>query len=143
MNNEIPINDSLSIARSELEYRATRSGGPGGQHVNTSSTKIELTWDVGLSPSITEEQRATIRARLANRIDDRGVFRLTSSGSRSQLQNREDATDRFARLIADALRVRKARKKTRPPRRAKEARHKSKQKRSDAKRLRKGVGPDD
>lgn len=143
MTNEIRINDSVSVARSELEYRATRSGGPGGQHVNTSSTRIELTWDVGASPSITDEQRAVIRDRLANRIDERGVLRLTSSGSRSQYQNREDVTDRFARLIADALRVRKPRKKTKPPRAAKEARLKAKKKRSDAKRLRKGVQPDD
>jgi ribosome-associated protein len=143
MDNEIRINDSVSVARSELEYRATRSGGPGGQHVNTSSTRIELTWDVGASPSITEEQRAAIRARLANRIDERGVLHLTSSGSRSQYQNREDVTDRFAHLIADALRVRKPRKKTRPPRAAMEARLKSKKRRSDAKQRRKGVGPDD
>jgi ribosome-associated protein len=143
MDQDIRINDAVTIARSELEYRATRSGGPGGQHVNTSSTRIELTWNVDTSPSITDEQRARIRARLPNRIDERGVLRLTSSGSRSQLQNREDATTRFARLLADALRVRKPRKKTKPSRAAKEARLKAKKKRSEEKKLRRKASFDD
>ena len=139
MEDRIIVNEQLSIPRAELEYRATRSGGPGGQHVNTSSTKIELTWDLGASPSVTDEQRAAIAAKLQNRIDERGVLRLTSSSSRSQHQNREDVTERLAKLLADALRPRKARKKTKVPRSVKEARLKSKKKRSETKRNRRDV----
>ena len=137
------VNDDLAIPLAELRYRATRSGGPGGQHVNTSSTKIELEFDVGASQSLTESQRARIRDRLANRIDGDGVLRLSSSGSRSQHQNKEDVTERLGRLIADALKERKARRKTRVPRAAKEARLKEKKKRADTKKRRGPVTPDD
>jgi|SRR5687768_5559016 len=136
MEDAIPVNDSLAIPRAEVEYRATRSGGPGGQHVNTSSTRIELTWDVAGSPTLSEAQRALITGKLKNRIDDRGVLHLTSSGSRSQFQNREDVTERFGKLIADALRVRKARRKTKPPRASKENRLQEKKRRSETKRMR-------
>jgi ribosome-associated protein len=136
MDDAIPITEGLAIPRAELDFRATRSGGPGGQHVNTSSTRIELTWNVASSPSLTDAQRARIQEKLANRIDERGVLRLTSSGSRSQHQNREDVTDRFARLIEKALHVPKPRKKTRPSRASKEARLQSKKRRSRTKQQR-------
>src|SRR5688500_13861216 len=83
------VTDELSIPLAELTYRATRSGGPGGQHVNTSSTRVELEFDVGASPSLGDEQRTRIQERLATRIDGAGILRLASSGSRSQHQNRE------------------------------------------------------
>jgi ribosome-associated protein len=134
MEEVVRVNDALAIPQRELEYRATRSGGPGGQHVNTSSTRIELTWNVTASPSLTDEQRTRILEKLKNRIDESGVLRLTSSTSRSQLQNREDATARLARLVADALKVRKPRKRTKPSRKAKEARLRNKKLRSEKKR---------
>lgn len=137
------VSDELAIPLAELRYKASRSGGPGGQHVNTSSTKIELEFDVGASPSLTEPQRARIRERLANRIDGDGVLRLSSSSSRSQHQNREDVTSRLGRLIADALTERKPRRKTKVPRAAKEARLKEKKKRADTKKRRGPVAPDD
>ncbi|MBR9988130.1 MAG: aminoacyl-tRNA hydrolase [Gemmatimonadetes bacterium] len=130
------VNEQLAIPLAELNYRATRSGGPGGQHVNTSSTRIELEFDVGASPSLTEAQRARIQERLANRIDGDGVLRLSSSSSRSQHQNREDATNRLARMIEDALIERKRRQKTKVPRRAKEARLKEKKQRAETKKAR-------
>jgi ribosome-associated protein len=133
---DVPVNDALTIPQRELEYRATRSGGPGGQHVNTSSTRVELTWDVATSPSLSDEQRARILEKLKNRIDDAGVLRLTSSTSRSQLQNREDVTARLARLVGDALKVQKPRKRTKPSKRAKEKRLKTKKQRSEIKRRR-------
>lgn len=135
-SDDIVIDDGLRIPRSELSYRATRSGGPGGQHVNTSATRIELTWDVASSPSLDDEQRARILAKLEKRIDKEGVLHLVSSAERSQLQNREDVTERFARLIAKALHVQKARKRTRPPRAAKEKRLREKKQRSETKRKR-------
>lgn len=139
MDDAIRINDALEIPRGELDFRATRSGGPGGQHVNTSSTRIELTWDVAQSAVLTDDQRARILEKLKNRIDEEGVLRLTASDSRSQLQNREAVTERFARLLADALKVRKARKRTKVPKAAKEARLRSKKHRSQTKRNRGSV----
>jgi ribosome-associated protein len=130
------ITDELAIPLAELEFRATRAGGPGGQHVNTSSTRIELLWNAVESPSLTDAQRARITERLANRIDGGGVLRLSASSSRSQHQNREEATARLQRLVGEALKERKARKRTRPPRAAKEARLKSKKKRAETKRSR-------
>jgi ribosome-associated protein len=138
----IEITPELSIPRTELDFRATRAGGPGGQHVNTSSTKVELLWNVASSPSITDEQRVLLRHKLRKRIGEDGVLRLTSATSRSQHQNKEDATARFARMVAEALRVPKRRKKTKVPRAAKEARLRAKKNRSRVKQQRRWSGGD-
>ena len=74
------ISNQLQIPTSELSYRYSRSGGPGGQHVNTSATQVELLWDVGASPSLTDGQRARLLDKLANRIDSEGVLHVVSSG---------------------------------------------------------------
>ena len=132
----LAINDSLWIPRTELTYRATRSGGPGGQHVNTSSTRIELLWDVGASPSLSEEQRALVRARLTNRINQEGVLLIAASEHRSQLQNKEAATARLVELVRQALIVPKTRRKTKPSRASREERLRAKQHRSSVKRMR-------
>jgi ribosome-associated protein len=130
------IDDTLMVPRAELTYRATRAGGPGGQHVNTSSTRVELSWNVALSQALSDAQRARIMEKLANRIDQEGVLRLTDAGSRSQHQNRERVTARFQELIARALRVPKPRKRTRPPKAAKEERLREKKRRGEVKKLR-------
>jgi ribosome-associated protein len=132
----IGINPQLSIPRAELDYRATRSGGPGGQHVNTSSTRVELLWNVDQSTSLSDEQRARLKTKLRKRIGADGIFRLTSSGSRSQHQNKEDVTRRFANMLEQALRIPKPRKKTKVPRAVKEARLHSKKNRSRLKQQR-------
>lgn len=135
------VNDSLVIPRAELEYRASRSGGPGGQHVNTSSTRVELLWDVAHSAVLTEEQRQRLLEKLANRINQDGVLLLASSEHRSQYQNKEAATERLRILVAEALRVPKRRRKTRPPAAAREARLRAKKRRAETKRGRGRVGP--
>lgn len=135
----LEIDQSLSIPRAELTYRATRSGGPGGQHVNTSSTRVELAWDVGASPSLSEEQRARIREKLANRINGEGVLLLAASEHRSQLQNREAVTERLVELVRRSLVVPKPRKKSRPSRAAREARLHAKRRRSELKRSRRSL----
>ena len=139
----LQINDSLWIPRAELTYRATRSGGPGGQHVNTSSSRVELAWDVGASPSLTDEQRARIQEKLANRINSEGVLLMSSSEQRSQHQNRELVTARFAELVAQTLVVPKKRIKTKPSRAAKEARLDEKKKRSAVKKMRGSIRHDE
>jgi ribosome-associated protein len=130
------VSPALRLPLAELEYRASRSGGPGGQHVNTSSTRVEVWWDVAGSPALTEEQRARLLARLATRLDSTGRLRLVSSGSRSQLRNREDVTQRLRDLVARALEVPKARKRTRPSRAAKAAPLEAKRRRAATKRVR-------
>jgi ribosome-associated protein len=130
------VSPDLAIPRSELEYRATRSGGPGGQHVNTSSTRIELLWDLTGSQAITEDQRQRLRAKLVARLDADGRVRVVANGRRSQRQNRRDAEERLAALIKYALHVPKKRRPTKPTRAAREKRLAEKKRRSVIKRER-------
>jgi ribosome-associated protein len=138
-DNVLEISPDLSIPLGELDYQASRSGGPGGQHVNTSSTRIEVWWDVAQSPSLSEEQRAQLLERLRSRLDSSGRLRLVSSASRSQLRNREDVTERLRSVVASALAVRKKRKPTRPSRAAKAARLEAKRRRALTKERRQSV----
>jgi ribosome-associated protein len=130
----LDVTPDLRVPFAELEFRATRSGGPGGQHVNTSSTRVEVTWDVAASPALREDQRQRLLVRLASRLDSTGKLRLVSSGTRSQLRNREDVTERLREVVAQALVIPKARKRTRPTRAAKAARLESKRRRAATKR---------
>ena len=132
----LEVNERLAIPRSELEYRATRAGGAGGQHVNTSSTRIELLWNVTQSTVLDEETRARVAARLVTRIDGAGWLRVVSSARRSQQQNREAAEARLVELVREALVVQKRRRPTRPTRASKEERIRDKRKRSETKRMR-------
>ena len=132
--NSLAITPDISIPRSELTYRATRSGGPGGQHVNTSSTRIELLWDLDGSRAVTDEQRERLRVKLSSRLDGDGLVRVVASDRRSQQQNRIAADTRLAALVRHALHVPKKRRKTKPPAAAKERRIKEKKIRSERKR---------
>jgi ribosome-associated protein len=132
----IRITPELSIPVTEIAYRASRSSGPGGQHANTSSTRVELVWDVGTSSALTLEQRDRILEKLASRLTGEGVLILASEATRSQHRNREDVTSRFAEMLREALHVRKARKKTRPTRASRERRLQTKKQRSERKKLR-------
>jgi ribosome-associated protein len=136
----LEITPALLLPLAELDYRATRSGGPGGQHVNTSSTRIEVWWNVRSSAAVTEEQRARLLDRLSSRLDGDGRLRVVASASRSQLRNREAATERLRQLVASALVVPKQRKRTKPSRAAKAARLEAKRRRSGLKRDRRPPG---
>lgn len=138
MSDSLRVNDQISIPRSEIELRATRSGGPGGQHVNTSSTRIELLWNVRTTRALSDEQRERVRQRLASRTDADGFVRVVSSESRSQLRNRETAENRLAEMLRRALVKPRKRIPTRPSRAAREARLQDKRKRSEKKRMRRG-----
>jgi ribosome-associated protein len=139
----LKITPDLHLPFSELEYRASRSGGPGGQHVNTSSTRIELWWDVTQSPTLTAEQRELLLTRLAARLDARGRLRLVASGSRSQLRNRENVTERLRSFVAAALVPPKKRKRTAPTRAAKAARLEAKRRRAATKQQRRTPIPEE
>ncbi|MEO7458104.1 MAG: alternative ribosome rescue aminoacyl-tRNA hydrolase ArfB [Gemmatimonadaceae bacterium] len=132
----IQVSLTHGIPRSELSYRASKAGGAGGQHVNTSSTRIELLWNVRTSGALTEDERTRVMTRLASRIDGAGWIRVVSSARRSQGQNREAADNRLAELVREALVVPKKRKPTRPSRGAKEERLAEKKKRGEVKRQR-------
>ncbi|MDB4882929.1 MAG: Class peptide chain release factor [Gemmatimonadetes bacterium] len=132
----LEVTPALAIPRTELEFRASRAGGAGGQHVNTSSTRIELVWNVRGSSALDEPTRERIVAKLSSRIDGEGWIRVVSSARRSQLQNREAAELRLAELIRAAMTVQKRRRATKPSRGAKEARLSEKKKRGETKRQR-------
>ncbi|MBC7841217.1 MAG: aminoacyl-tRNA hydrolase [Gemmatimonadaceae bacterium] len=137
------VNSHVRIPRTELDVRATRSSGPGGQHVNTSSTKIELRWQPSASVALSESQRDRVVIALASKLDTDGWLRLTASEHRSQLQNRDAAESRLVAMLKGALVVPKVRRATKPTYTSKVKRLESKSQRSDVKQKRKRVTGDD
>ncbi|MBN1889309.1 MAG: aminoacyl-tRNA hydrolase [Thermoflexales bacterium] len=130
----------IDVPLSELRFRFVRSRGPGGQHVNTSSTQVELLFDVANSPSLSEAQKARLLAKLASYIDKEGILHLSSQSTRSQHQNRQDIIVRFQRLVHSALRVPKKRRPTRPTAASRERRLEAKHQRGQIKRMRRQTG---
>ena len=118
----LQVTETIAVPRSELVYRASRSGGAGGQHVNTSSTRIELLWDYQRSAALDEAQKERVRAKLAARIDSDGMVRVVSGNRRSQLQNRVAAEERLAQLVRAAMHVPRKRRKTAPTKASREKR---------------------
>lgn len=111
--------------------------------MNTSSTRVELVWDLEGSPSLSAGQRQRLRSELATRISGAGLLTLASSGSRSQHRNREEVTERFIEILREALRPIPVRRKTKPTRASRERRLRSKRMRSMKKRMRGPVGRED
>lgn len=140
---KVIVAGQLVIPIAELEFRYSRSSGPGGQHVQRSDTRVELLFDVAGTPSLSDEQRARVRARLAGYIDGEGVLRIVSSATRSQSDNRADAVAKFTSLMAAAVRVRKRRLPTRPSMAARQARLEGKRARALTKRARRRPGEGD
>jgi ribosome-associated protein len=137
MNDDfLRINDEVRIPVSELDFRFSRSSGPGGQHAQKSSTRVELLFDVANSPSLTDDQRARVLKRLAGYVDSQGVLHLAAQSERSQWRNRQEAIDRFHEMMSQALKRRKRRKPTRPSAASQERRLRKKKRRSDIKKRR-------
>ena len=136
------VNERVSIPRHELTARASRAGGAGGQHVNTSSTRIEILWNVRTSTALDDETRARLVEKLATRIDGEGAIRVVASDRRSQRQNRESAEGRLVELVRKALVVPKKRRATKPSRASKEKRISEKKKRGETKAARRKDGFD-
>ncbi len=133
----IEINRQLTIPPGEISFSFSRSSGPGGQNVNKVSSRVTLWFDLEASPSLTDWQKARIRRKLAGRVNNEGKLMVTVSEQRSQHGNRELALKRFAALLAAALVVRSARKKTRVSSAAREKRLRRKKERG---LLKKGRG---
>jgi len=133
----VQVAPGVAIDEAELSVSFARSGGPGGQHVNTSSTKVELRFDVAGSPSLTPSQRARALRGLGRRVTEDGVLVLTASEHRSQTRNRDAALGRFRSLLAEALAPPPpARRPTRPSRTARVRRMEAKRRRGQTKALR-------
>ena len=128
------VNDSLSIPRNELDVRVSRSSGAGGQHVNKTSSRVEIFWNIPASRVLTDEQRARLLDKLSSRLSTEGSIRVVASDMRSQSRNRDLAEERLAELVRRSLMVPRKRKPTRPTRAAKEARLESKKLHSNKKR---------
>lgn len=139
----IQITPDLALPDEEVSFATSRSGGPGGQNVNKLETRVTLRFDLVGSPSLSEEQRARLRERLATRITKDGVLHVTSQKHRSQMANRDAAVERFVELVGEALREAVPRKKTRPSRAAKARRLEEKRRRSGRKRERAAPIPQD
>ena len=130
----IVVSPTLTIPPTEVSFRASRAGGPGGQHVNTSSTRIELLWDLTHSKAVTEDERARLLQKLAARLDAEGMIRVVASDRRSQSQNREAAAERLAKIVRQALVVPRKRRATRPTAGSREQRLSEKKRRGERKR---------
>ena len=126
----------------EVEFRTSRSSGPGGQHVNKTESRVELLWSLQESDCLTEDQKMLVASRLSNRITDDGVLILASEKYRSQHRNKADVTERFLDLVTISLLPVKKRKPSRPTRTSVEKRIRNKKLRGEIKRSRK-KGPEE
>jgi ribosome-associated protein len=126
----IEITSDISICEDELVFKASRSGGPGGQNVNKVSTRVTLLFDMANSASLSKLQKEQLLKRLATRVDKNGVIRVVSQKFRTQKANREAAVRRLQELLREALKTPRARKKTKVPQWARQRRLEEKRQRS-------------
>jgi ribosome-associated protein len=132
--NLLRVNEALSIPRSELDVRVSRASGAGGQHVNKTSSRVEIFWNIPGSRALSEDQRSRLEEKLASKLTTDGSIRVVASDMRSQSRNRDLAEERLADLVRQALIVPRKRRATKPTRAAKEARLESKKRHSTKKR---------
>jgi ribosome-associated protein len=127
MDEDLRVNDELTIPGDEIELRASRSSGPGGQHANVTASRIEAVFDVEASEALTDEQRSRLLRKLGERVS------AVAQDSRSQARNRELALERLRERLADGLRRPRPRRPTKPSRAARERRLERKRRTSERK----------
>jgi ribosome-associated protein len=136
VTDDLQVTAAVRIPAEELAWRFSRASGPGGQGVNTTDSRVELSWDLAGSPALSDAARERAVERLGRRLVD-GVLTVTASEHRSQLRNREAALARLAALVREAIAPpAPARRATRPSRAARLRRLEDKRRRGDVKRLR-------
>jgi ribosome-associated protein len=133
----IVLSHSLKIPTAELQFKTSRSGGPGGQNVNKLETRVEVLFDVANSPSIQEHIRQRLLNNLASQLDSSGILHVVAQDTRSQWKNKQLAIERLTDFIKSALIVRKKRIATKATHAAREVRLRTKKARSQTKRMRK------
>jgi ribosome-associated protein len=133
---DLAVKNGVVIPEHELEITASRSGGPGGQHVNKTSTRITVRWNVRKTSALSDEQKERVAHNLQSQLTNDGDLIVSSSFSRSQLQNKEHALAQLAALVRKGLHVPKRRMKTRMPKSAHEKRLAKKSQRSEIKKMR-------
>lgn len=136
MEAPLTVRDDIEIPGEELRFTASRAGGPGGQHVNKTNSRVSLFWDIGDTAALDAHQRARVMRRLGSRITRDGFVVVHADGERSQHRNREAARERLAELIREALAVRKKRIPTRVSATQKRRRVEAKRRRGEKKRMR-------
>lgn len=134
---DLKINKQVVIPGHELSMTATRSGGPGGQHANKTSSRVRLEWNLADSEAVSDAQRARLFVKLAPHLTADGIVQVTSSDSRSQHRNRDDALVRLAELVRRGLQRPKPRKKTRRSKASHRRRLEHKKRRGEIKKSRK------
>lgn len=132
--NSLFVNESVAIPRSELDVRVSRSSGAGGQHVNKTSSRVEIFWNIPSSRAVSEEERSRLLAKLGSKLTTEGSIRVVASDMRSQGRNRELAEERLAELVRRALVIQRKRRPTKPTRASKEARLEGKKRQASKKR---------
>jgi ribosome-associated protein len=136
MKNDLFIKNGITIPDHELEITTSRAGGPGGQHVNKTDTRITVRWNIKNSVALTDEQKERIVEKLGSRITEDGDLIVHNSESRSQQQNKKNALVNLAAIVRNALHIAKKRIATKIPKALKEARLQSKARRSATKKMR-------
>jgi ribosome-associated protein len=130
------LSDRLIIPLREIDVRVSRASGPGGQHVNKTSSRVELFWNVRESAVLTDEQRERLLRKLRSRLSADGTLRVAVAATRSQHRNRELAEQRLHDVVHRALAVPRKRRPTTPTAASREARLASKHRHSEKKKLR-------